>query len=72
MPRGLSKLFRVGQQSTNRDKNNGVIGLTNLHWGFMMHSSHRYLWRSEELLVQMKRFYFLLWASLLLHLVLVL
>ena len=32
----------------------------------------RYLWRSEELLVQMGRFYFLLWASLLLHLVLVL
>ena len=32
----------------------------------------RVLWRSEELLVQMGRFYFLLWAFLLLHMVLVL
>jgi len=31
MPRGLSKLFGVGQQSTNRGKNNSVIGLTDLH-----------------------------------------
>ena len=28
MPRGLSQLFGVGQQLTNRGKNNGVIVLT--------------------------------------------
>ena len=31
IPQGLSKLFGVGEQSTNRGKNNGVIGLTALH-----------------------------------------
>jgi len=31
IPQGLSKLFGVGQQSTNRGKNNGVIGLTAVH-----------------------------------------
>ena len=31
IPRGLSKLFGVGQQSINRGKNNGVVGLTALH-----------------------------------------
>ena len=35
-------------------------------------SSKRKLWRFEELLLQMGRFYFILWAFLLEHLVLVL
>ena len=29
--RGLSKLFGVGQQSTSKGKNNGVIGFMDVH-----------------------------------------
>jgi len=53
-------------------KNDDIVGVTDIHLGFVTHLSHKYLWRSEELLVQMGRIYFILWASLLVHLVLVL
>jgi len=31
MPRGLPELFGVSRQSTNKAKNNNVIGLTDIH-----------------------------------------
>jgi len=41
MARGLSKLFGVSHQSTNRGKNNSIIGLTDIHWGFATHLSQK-------------------------------